>query len=199
MSGISSTSSTNATAWHESTFLQIKEEYKKVDQYFFSTGSYDYENDWTKGAVMCQQAIDKCEMIIQEVSQRLKTPSIDEVSNKKLNELNHQVNIFLNQFKNEKECADTSSWAIPLYYFSGYTLLPTTLHSIYSISHVQSPFEFFNNLIAINTLVGISTKVALVALALFCVVNSYNTKRLNKRNDYKILVDNLIKPDNVLI
>lgn len=201
MSGISSTSSTHATTWHESAFLQIEEEYKKVDQYFSLNGSYDYENDWTVGTAMCQQAIDKCEKIIQEVSQRLSKPSIDEISSKKLNKLNDQVNTFLNHFKNEKDCAETSSWAIPSYYYSNFALAPTALHSIYSLISAQSPFRaFVNNVTAINTpLAGVSTKVAFVALVFFFLVDSYNTKRLEKRNNEKNIVNNLIKDNRILV
>lgn len=200
MSGISPTSSASAITWHENAFLEIEEEYKRVDQYFCPTGSYDYENDWAFGAAMCQQAIDKCEKIIQEVSQSLSTPSIDGLSIKKNKILNQQVNIFLNHFKTEKACAKTSSWAIPLHYGSGVTLVASALLSIYSLVRAPHPFSaFFNNLVAFNTLSGITSKVAPVALMVFYRVGSYNTKRLEKRNNDKDVVDNLIKENKIMM
>lgn len=179
-------SAPNLINWQDNAIFELRKDYQKIDNYFYTNGAYDYENDWSMGAAMCQQAIEKCLDIIQEVSKQLKFYPKDSEITQNLQVLDKQAKIFLHHFKDEKQCAKTSAWAIPLQYLTSYTLLLAAAPSVVSLT-TGSLQQFYYKLMGERTLVAISSKVALVALGLTLGISTFNSMRLEKRKNHRTI------------
>ncbi|MBA3816679.1 MAG: hypothetical protein H0X29_09225 [Parachlamydiaceae bacterium] len=168
----------NQMPWHEQSLLEIHEKYKKVDQYFYLDGKYEYENNWAEGAVLCQDAINTCQKIIKDVAEKLNQYSVNNESRIPFEKLDQHAQIFLNYFKNEKNCARISSLTIPAQCFASYASVSVP---IYLLTKKYPSLSLC------------AAQVALISLPLLGILHLYNTNRLEKRKTHKLLMERIIK------